>query len=316
MDKEQQATLEAVKQYKQTHYIGSKAALHLVREHKESIDLELRLKAEIEKQGISPAYGPSYIELEEAQDGIQKISNDISASIEREYKEWKGIFMSAEMLKEEYKTIREPAKKLFIESFALNRAKMAELDKESAKNEGLIITLGDLVSFALYGAKMAELESPKNKGFIIALGNYKKHTRAGYNTFAQENEFPADLIEKAFAGAREKVSRDAGRFLQGFYAGELESERLQFVGMEGAKHSEVLYDRLEREQILHRDEMQKLYLSRHIAESNIRDYEEFKRDIQLSVEISPIDSEREKDIKKYLRLIVNRHKQWIKNLLS
>src|SRR3989344_1146519 len=99
MDKEQQAMLEAVKLYKQTYHIGTDAALHLVRQHKKSIDLEFRLKAEIEMQGISPAYGPSYIELEEAQDGIQKISNDISASIEREYKEWKGIFMSAEMLK-------------------------------------------------------------------------------------------------------------------------------------------------------------------------------------------------------------------------
>lgn len=281
---ELKAKLEAVKELKQQYYLGSKAAYHLVKEKQKSLDLENKLKKEIAKKGISPNFGPSYIELEEVNESINNINNSISASIERAYKTFSGNYLPMNEREEKY-NIYTSLEDLFLKNFALNRSKLAE-QKEI---------------------------NPKQKAFILTLENYVTVLLSKYQDFFERRNIPKEVLKEGIRISKEKILRDANLFLKtSFFEGRKEANRLEFTNMTGGKYSDVLFDRLENEQILYKDEMQKIYLSRFIAERNIKNYGDFLDIIQFENDTMG-DNKKEYE---YLKLISNRHKNWIKNFLS
>ncbi len=289
MDKEKlKAKLEAVKQLKTQYYIGSKSALHLVKETEGSLNLEHKLKEDISKEGIKSKFGPSYLELEEIKECIKDITSSINGTIEATYKMFMGKFLSSKNRIEYNEQITEPAKDLFLRNFALNRAKLAE------QNE----------------------KSPKEKAFILTLEDYLPGIFSQYADFFKRKNIPEEVLKKAVKISKEKISRDTNVFLSTrFFEGKAEADRLEHINMRGGKYSDVLFDRLENEQVIHRDEMQRTYLARFIGEKNIKDYNDFLDTVRFSIE-SGDDNEKERKEKEYLKLISNRHKNWIKRFLE
>lgn len=292
MDKEKlKAKLEAVKQLKAQYYIGSQSAYHLIKENQESLDLEQRLKEEVSKRGISPNFCPSYLELDEVRECIKEVDGSINGDFLREYQKATGKYPSTRLLAQLFEKVFEPSRESFLVAYAVNKA----------KSESIFRQLGYIGT-----NKKSKLIS-----FRQTLAIHYNDLFFRYSELFGRENIPEELILN-----EEKINEKVQDFLDGFYMGKLESDRLAIIGVKGTKSCDVLYDRLKREQILHRDEMQKTYLLRFMAEENIKDFDDFQIVTKIKTETRESDSEEGKEKRKYLRLISNRHKNWIKKFLS
>ncbi len=277
--------LETIKELKSQYYIGSKAAYIIANEGKDNKNLknlEQELKERISGIGLPAEFCPDYSELEEAARGFDHAEIIIKEMIKEEYKK----FTDDSLTDDPPPFFMRFTKWDFLEQYGLQKAK--ELKKlgieEEAKSEAFSSTLKYYYDW-------------KKNDYVNLFNNMNLPKEILYNAFRE--------IENLILGITDKFSES--RFSMSNFDGSL-------LGI-GVKYDN-LFKRLEREQILHKDDMQKIYLSRFVSEWNITNYNDFSFWVNKFTDPlfhHPWATKKELE---YFKSISNRHEKWIKKFFK
>lgn len=352
--------LKVIKELKARYYIGTKAAYSLYLESKRWYDLESRLKTDISAEGGNPNFGPSVNELAEAYSCITKIASHIQYKIGKYY----------------HSTLNGTDKILpydalidkFMDNYAFSLSEIRE-EKRSESNllgitdpitdsltDSLINSLTDSLTDSLNDLltdSLTDLLTDKTnlEAFSLSLIFYLGQEQERYSKFFKERDIPIGSVKELISQIDESYSTAVKDFCLGLFKGQSEAMALERLSLDRDSNSDPLYYRLKREQIDHKDEMQKLYLTRYIAEKRISTYEDFlttvKTELNMIKELTPEETENVINVYKtgcekagipimednieffknpnepykiesveYLRLISNRHRRWIQNFFK
>ena len=137
---------------------------------------------------------------------------------------------------------------------------------------------------------------------------FERKTKTKEEAYQRTNEFymdsVEDLVEKSeqddFIGTVRQFEHE---FLVGCRRGESKRDILSKIN----RRIDDLYERMKREQILYRDDMQRLYIARYIDTIGIDNFKIWGIYLQDT---------KDPEKKKWLTLIKNRHTNWINKFLK
>ncbi len=323
--------LKNLEKIKDKDYFSSLEAFALLKYKEENISRAEAIKAKIIKTGLSPEFAPSEDEIKEINMLYSDQKNSLIHVLSSEVEELKKL-RGFERMDTIYNLIKflDDQEIFFSESYFINRARLISENVESPKTRALEYTIKEFRQRILVDISSI-IQKNKSKKRPNALQNVMK------NLDDQIKEFFPDLENGDYL--REAISHDL-------------VSRLDFVRNHSpescdpfTKIAPDLFERLRNEEILYRDDMQKVYLTRKIKELGSASLEDFLGKVQkilseeesepnyasirasMQRELSNTERDNEDEFdyngiqihegeRDFLRLTVNRHRNWLKEFFK